>query len=57
MRRTNVGCMWVKANARSYKLMVQVSDHLSQFSGWDQQVGQQAWAALETPRELVCKRS
>ncbi|GFH28796.1 uncharacterized protein HaLaN_27346 [Haematococcus lacustris] len=36
---TNVGCMWVKANARSFKLMAQVSDHLSQQQGWDQQVG------------------
>ncbi|KAL6756737.1 nucleotide-diphospho-sugar transferase-domain-containing protein [Haematococcus lacustris] len=35
---TNVGCMWVKANARSFKLMAQVSDHLSQQQGWDQQI-------------------
>ncbi|KAJ9529018.1 hypothetical protein QJQ45_007084 [Haematococcus lacustris] len=35
---TNVGCMWVKANARSFKLMAQVSDHLSQRQGWDQQI-------------------
>lgn len=38
-RRTNVGCMWVKANARTFKLMVQVSDQLAAKPGWDQQVG------------------
>lgn len=35
---TNVGCMWVKANARSFKLMQQVSDHLASQPGWDQQI-------------------
>ncbi len=36
--RTNVGCMWVRANARTFKLMVQVSEHLAKSPGWDQQV-------------------
>lgn len=35
---TNVGCMWVKANHRSFTLMSQVSDHLTSKAGWDQQV-------------------
>jgi hypothetical protein len=30
-----VGCMWAKANARTFKLMVQVSDHLAAHPGWD----------------------
>mmetsp|Transcript_8153 Transcript_8153/g.21733 ORF Transcript_8153/g.21733 Transcript_8153/m.21733 type:complete len:470 (+) Transcript_8153:193-1602(+) len=35
---TNVGCMWTKANARTFKLMVQVTEHLLNKGGWDQQV-------------------
>jgi len=35
---TNVGCMWAKSNARTFKLMVQVSDHLAAHPGWDQQI-------------------
>ncbi len=30
--------MWVKANARTYKLMQQVSSHLARAPGWDQAV-------------------
>ncbi|KAF5830027.1 nucleotide-diphospho-sugar transferase-domain-containing protein [Dunaliella salina] len=35
---TNVGCMWAKANARTFKLMVQVTEHLLNKGGWDQQI-------------------
>lgn len=35
---TNVGCMWVKANSRSYTLMSQVTEHLQKRAGWDQQI-------------------
>lgn len=35
---TNVGCMYVRANQRSYTLMGQVAEHLEIHAGWDQQV-------------------
>ncbi|GAX75229.1 hypothetical protein CEUSTIGMA_g2674.t1 [Chlamydomonas eustigma] len=35
---TNVGCVWVKSNQRTFTLMSQVSDHLQRLAGWDQQV-------------------
>jgi len=37
--RTNVGCVWIKSNVRTFTLMSQVSDHLERKAGWDQQVG------------------
>lgn len=33
-----MGCMFAKANARAFKLMVQVTEALSRAGGWDQQV-------------------
>jgi len=32
--------MWAKANARVFKLMAQVKQHLMEHGGWDQQVRQ-----------------
>ncbi len=36
--RTNVGCVWVRANRRTFTLMSQVYHHLETQAGWDQQV-------------------